>query len=525
MRDRLLPLSLAPWALRVAVVAVAIGLSACGGGGGDRPSAGGSPSSGGTPPPTTAPPANPPATGTGTIRVKVTDAFGEAVAGANVYVSGSSFAAEARTDAGGTAQIADVPAGAVRVGAWHTVRGRNDSINGGVTLAKDQVVDLSRQLEIYSDAPVATVLQARVAEGGLSADGRQLDVVLRIAVTAARPGLSWFDDFYQTGVTACEARSGTDLADLGPRCIHGIDGRDLSYAVGKVTNLGVVRASDEPPQSWAVGLLIDQSEAGLLPDLLPNDPRLFAAKTLAHGLLPGTGLALAGFASDEPSGSASSLPQRPVTFFPVESPGFLGSWPEVYQVLQDLSGLVGGGTPLYAAIAAGIEFMAANAPSDRQRALVVLADGVDSTCGSPAQCAQQRRAIVQRAREAGVKLFLAAFHDPETCKENAATDINWYGCYLTIAAKPSLRELAVEGGIPLAVGLGPESTVGTLELARQWLDGSQMVQEVSVRLTSDSAGAFVPGAVVTGTFSGTNPDLCPFDCYDFALPFRVEIPR
>lgn len=516
MRHRLPLLSLAPWALRVAIVAAAIGLSACGGGGGGGSAADGPPSSGGTPPPatpppTTPPPANPPVTGTGTVRVKVTDAFGEAVAGANFYVGGTSFAASVRTDAGGTAQIADVPAGEVRVGAYHTVRG--SSLGYRVTLAKDQVLELSRQLEINSDVPVATVLQARVADGGLSADGRQLDVVLRIAVTAARPGFSWFDDYYQTGVHECEARSGADLADLGPRCIHGIDGRDLSYSFGEVQDLGVVRAVEGVPQSWAVGLLIDQSDAGLSPDLLPNDPRLFAAKTLAHSLLPGTGLALAGFASDEPSGSASSLPQRPVTFFPVESPGFLGSWAAAYAVLQDLSGLVGGGTPLYAAIAAGIEFMAANAPAGRQRALVVLADGADSTCGSPAQCAQQRRAIVRRAREAGVNLFLAG----ASCE-----DPSWY-CW-TQNAKAPITELAVEGGIPLAVAADPSFTVGTLELARQWLAGSQMVQDVRVRLTSETAGAFAHGVVVTGTFGGVNPELCPFDCYVFALPFRVEIP-
>jgi hypothetical protein len=271
--------------------------------------------------------------------------------------------------------------------------------------------------------------------------------------------------------------------------------------------------------------MIDEGDTGLSPDLFPNDPRLFAAKTFAHSLLPGSGLALAGFASDEPSGSASRLPQRPVTIFPVRSPGFLGSWPEAYQVLQELSGLVGGGTPLYAAIGAGIEFMAANAPADRQRALVVLADGEDSTCGSPARCAEQRRIIVQRARETGVKIFLAGFHSEDACGEFPAADPIWYSCLLTIAAKAPLRELAVEGGIPLAVGVGPGSAVAALDLARQWLTGSQMVQDVRVRLTSKTAGAFAPGVVVTGTFDGVNPVMCPFDCYSFALPFRVEIPR
>jgi len=521
--------SAATWTI---VIATMIGVSACGGGG----SNGGPPASGGNPPPAGPPPAGPPAGGTGSagtgiIQVKVTDAYGEAAGGAYVSVNGSNFAFGAQGDAEGVVRIADVPAGQVLVCASHLVRG-SDNCGGqrAVTLGKDQVLELSRRLEISRGHPTAAVLQARVAEGGLSADGRQLDVVLSIAVTAARAGVSWFDANYWPGVEVrdCYALSGAQLADLGPHCIHGIDGSDTSYSFSQVNDLGAVRAVEAVPQSWAVGLLIDQSDAGLSPGLLPNDPRLFAAKAFANSLLPGTSLALAGFASDEPSGSASGLPQRPVTFFPVESPGFVGSWPEAYDVLQDLSGLVGGGAPLYEAIAAGIEFMAANAPAGRQRALVVLADGSDSTCGLPAQCAQQRRAIVRRARETGVQLFLAGVHDQEAC--NALPADEAYICFLTIAVEAPLRELAREGGLPVAAGVLPNSNAtgsvsAPLELALQWLAGSGMVQDISLRLTSETAGAFAPGVVVTGNFVGVNPQLCPWDCYAFGLPFRLEIPR
>ena len=512
-----------------AVVAVAIGISACGGGGGSG-SGGDSPSSGGNPPPAGPPPAGSGSAGTGTLYVKVTDAYGEAVGGAYVSVNGSNFAFGAQGDAAGLVRIADVPAGQVLVCASHVVRG-SDRCGGQrpVTLGKDQVLELSRQLEVHRGYAAATVIDSRMVEGSLSADGRQLDVVLRIAVTAARPGVSWFDNRPGlVSVSDCEARSGAELGDLGPRCIHGIDGRDHPYSFERVNDLGVVRAIEGVPQSWAVGLLIDQGDAGLMPALPPNDPRLFAAKAFANGLLPGTSLALAGFASDEPSGSASRLPQRPVTFFPVESPAFVSNWPEAYGILQDLSGLVGGGSPLYAAIETGIEFMAAHAPAGRQRALVVLADGSDSTCGSPAQCAQQRRAIVRRARETGVQLFLAGVHDEQDCNDLPADEA--YYCLLTIAAKAPLRDLAAEGGLPLAVGALPNSNsmgsvIAPLELALEWLSGSVRVQDVNLRLTSATAGAFAPGTVVTGNFVGVNPQMCPWDCYSFGLPFRVEIPR
>ena len=166
--------------------------------------------------------------------------------------------------------------------------------------------------------------------------------------------------------------------------------------------------------------------------------------------------------------------------------------------------------------------------SDPALGLVVLADGADSTCGTPTQCAQQRRTLVRRAGETGVQLFLAGVHDEADCEDLPVDEA--YTCLLTIDAKTPLRELAAEGGAPVAVGMLPDSNVmssviAPLELALQWLAGSGMVQDIGVRLTSETAGAFAPGSVVTGDFVGVNPDLCPWDCYAFGLPFRVEVPR
>jgi hypothetical protein len=265
-------------------------------------------------------------------------------------------------------------------------------------------------------------------------------------------------------------------------------------------------------------MLIDQSEAGLSPDWTPNEPRLFAARILADRLLPDTGLVLAGFASDEASGSSSGLPQRPVTFFPVEAPGLTTSRSEAFATLDDLSGMVGGGAPLYEAIAAGVDFMAERTSPDLRRVLVVLADGSDSTCGTPAQCAQRRKALVGHARASGVELVLVGSRDEESCLH-----ADWSYC-LEIHAREALRLLAEDGGMPLVVA-NTNSLHSPVLLVQQLLSGWATIQDVRLRLTSDSAGAFAPGAVVKGEFSGVNPSMCPFDCWTVVLPFNVEVPR
>lgn len=512
-----------------AVVAAVIGASACGGG----DSSGAPPSSGGNPPPAGPGPAGAPAGGTGaastgTLRVKISDVFGDVVAGASVWVSSGDTTLTTGSD--GVVQFDNVPAGQTRVCARHWVRGHICIAPDPVTVEKDKLLELFGRLQPVR-GPAAAVLGTSVDPGGIGADGRTVDVTIRVAVPADVRRGSYFgeDSFYQLAAVDCSARSGDELAQLGSRCIRAVDGRDISYGFAGVNDRGSLKATDRAPQATVLGLLIEQSDAGLSSNWMPNEPRLFAAKLFADELLPDTRLALAAFASDEASGRASSLARRPVTFFPVESPGFTTSRSQAFGVLHDLSSLVGGGAPLYEAIAAGIDFMAANAPDGTKRVLVVLADGSDSTCGTLAQCAEWRRKIVSRARETGVDLFLvgARGEAPWEWEEKYWSQ----GFYL---AKESLSDLASEGGIPLAVGVSLRNEFGfsetadfhaPLELVRHWLATSEQVQDVRVRLASDTEGAFAPGAIIKGQLLGQNPSECPWYCYTYVLPFNVEIPR
>jgi hypothetical protein len=509
------------WVLWLGALVAAAGLAGCGGSGGGGASSGGPPPSS-NPPPSGNPPAGPAPTGVGAVKVKVTDRFGDLVSGADVYVDARNFSATKATNASGEVQFDDVPAGRAEVCARHAVRGDfRNCWYYPVTVDKDKVLEVSRQLEVY-EPESAAVLQATVDPGGISTDGRRLDLTIRVAVTGAREGTSWFLlDGWAPGAEQCEARTGAELVELGPRCIASGLGGDISY-VGELVSAGVVRSVAGLPRSRAVGLLIDQSEAGLSPDWAPNEPRLFHAKVLADSLLPDVPLVIAGFASDTATGSASALPRRPVTFFPVEAPGFIGSRPDAFETLNGLAGRVGGGAPLYEAIAAGIEFMADQAPPGSLPTLVVLADGTDSSCGTPAQCAEWRRTIVRRAQETGVRLFLvgssAIYNEDTDGEECSAVDDEWesYLCLLTFGAKAPLQQLSAAGAMPLVVSWSPE-------LVRQWLAGSMTVQDVRIRLTSEVEGAFYPWNTVTGRLRGSNASWCPWDCYVLSLPFRVQV--
>jgi len=462
------------------------------------------------------------------VKVTVTDQFGDVVPLAHVDVTVQLTAASVRkdTDANGVAQFDEVAAGKISVCARHPARGYDRYGCSEFTVQKDQVLEVSRPIAVYQQ-PTVAVLQATVDPGGLSADGRTLDVTVRVAVTGGRRGWSWFADWYGGASAAfCDARTGAELADLGPRCIAGADGSDTSYHPGERNDVGVVQDFEGEAPSGAVGLLIDQSLAAGLSPAWTNEPRLFAAKIFADSLLPDVPLVLAAFASDLASGNASLLPQRPVTFFPVDSPRFVGSRPEAFQALGDLAGMVGGGAPLYEAITAGIEFMASHAPAGSQPVLVVLADGTDSNCGTAAQCAQWRRTVVQHAHQAGVRLFLVGGDSNTHCGREPRGEEDRYYCEAAIAAEAPLWELSSLGGIPLVVGSGPGysgSLHSQLELVRQWLSGSMRVQDIGLRLVSDVEGAFAPGAVVTGGLWGVNEDFCPWDCMYHVLPFQVPI--
>lgn len=512
------PLTRAQAAIWASVLSVSMGASGCGGGAGsnvtspeDSTASGGGAGGG--------------SGGTGGVRVKVTDVFGDPVAGASVsWLPGSGTPNGKMTDSQGVVQF-DALQGEGRLCADHPVRGYScgESADEGISIKQGRVIEVSRQLRPHFQ-PEATVLSAMMGPDGVSADGKSIELTLRVAVSAPLVDGSWFvygEEWGYNGLYAagCTARTGDELSERGPLCVSGLDRSDTSYSFGQVTHVGVAHWVERPSVPTAVGLLIDQSDAGFSPDWLPNDSRLFAAKLLTDRLLPGTPVLLGAFASDDASGAASGLLQRPLTLFPVENPGYMTSRTEAFRVLNDLQELVGGGAPLYEAIAAGVDFMSARTPPEVRRVLVVLAEGPDTACVTAAQCAALRRDIVERLHDAAVELLIVSVgRDYEWCLPGTCDSISQVG--------EGVSALAREAGIPVIVA--PEDGTGLaspMELIGQWLAGSMMVQEISLRLTSETAGAFAPGSTVMGSMTGANPSECPMGCRSHQFFFSVEVPR
>jgi len=476
----------------------AFGIGGCGGGGdAARPAGGEEPAggAGGSP-------------GIGSVRVKVTDYFGQPVASAQVYWIGPSTI-ETISDEEGNARLDNVPSGVASVCASHAVRGHACGPDDPVTIPVDSTLDLVRQLQPDWSPPIAAVLETRVDPNGLSPDGRTLDITIRVAVTQ-RPSVgSWFgaDSNYPLSTADCVAREGQELVDLGPRCIRGAGGTDTSYTFGRLIEF-VAKAIDQPARPSTVGLLLDESAAVWSYEEYMVESRLFAAKIFADKALPDIGLLLAGFAGDDPAGVyLSRLPQTPVTFLPAQNPGLFLSKPEMFEQLDGLAELSGGVAPLYAAILSSIDFVADHAIPGTRRVLVVMTNGRDDTCGTPAQCVAMRGQIAARANDRDVELILLG---PDGIKPG------------TSRAEEAISTLSVDTSAPLAVGSGTFHEA--LDLVQQLLGETVPVEDVRVRLMSEEPGAFHAGAIVAGALHGFNPGNCPWDCYLYVLPFSVRVP-
>ena len=444
---------------------------------------------------------------TASVRVYVTDYFGQPVGGATVDLCGKARCyGLADSDDEGNAAFENVPAGPARLCAFYPARG-----GGGcedVTISAGGTVTLDHQLQLNPyDPPNAAVLGARVDENGLSPDGRTLDIVIRVAVTDPPRAGSWFNAD-PVRIDDCVARAGQELVDAGPRCIRAADGSDGSYSSSWLTRLPVTQTIRQSAPPATVALLLDQSAAFFDYEEGKREARLFTAKLFADRMLPDTALLLAAFAGDDPAGGlVSLLPKSPVTFLPANNPGPFLSKAETFAELDGLAGLGGGVAPLYAAILSSIDFVASHALPGHRRMLVVMANGRDDACAAPAQCAALRAEIAARAREKDVELVLHGYS---------------YGYGAGDPGYEALRALAVDASAPLIVG--SYVSYKSLDLVQDLVEGEVAVEDLHFRLTSDVPGAFHPGATVVGELHGSTASNCPFDCTDYSFPFAVQVP-
>jgi hypothetical protein len=418
-----------------------------------------------------------PAGPTGTVVVTVTDVLGAPVPDASVYVSSASWSGKAQSDANGQARFTGVPTG--RVTASSSSDSPVDSIG------RSPEVDLVADAEVDVAVVVSPVPNRDGGPGGIgaarvdavSSDGRLLDFSL--------PVFDWGGVGSAT-ISSCTPDPATETAD----CVIGPAGFDAPYSV---QSLQPTLIPGGEPAAFSAALLVDQSQYLAADD--PWDYRFFDLKYFLVSKAPADRVLLAAFASDDvASGTLSQLPQKPVTLFPVENPAFTTASNGLFPTIDSLGSLEGGSAPLYAAIDAMLDYVAANTSAEERRALVVLTDGVDDTCGAPAQCDDARDRVADKSRAVAVPLAIVV----------VSGDLD--------GARMMARLAARSGGVVLWTfymsDLGP--VFGRLPGV---INGSEATYEQRFRIESTTDGAFQSGRTVTGSMNWG---------YD-ALPFAVQI--
>lgn len=494
-----------PGRLWVAILAAALGLGGC-----SDDSNGGS--AGGLNPPTRAP------AGTGTLLVKVTDAFGSAVSGAEVSISIPGGSQRKTTDGTGQTEFIDVSAGSdvsVTVEATDSYARAKLAVSAG----RSYTLELTT---LPVSASAGGIVRAWLPDGATSADGRTLEIALQIsdvpgfAFTRDQWGDEEWDPWANDGIRieACVPDAANDHPAFRPDCVSDPDGFDAGYTkVGWSDGVTIERLG-EATREWSLGdpmptpfqavLLVDQSDISIRDD--PADRRLFAAKYFLKYATSFFAAALGAFAADGPTpGRLGLLPQKPLTLYPVENPTFTSDGGSYLPTVDSLATMEGGAAALYVAIDRAIDLHTSSAFTGK-RAIVVLTNGKDETCGSPVDCRRVRDALVEKSRATGVAIVTVG-----------------YDGGLGTADHETLGLLAqgAPGGGSFWVD-DPRQLAPTMRTVRKYLADLKRTAIVRFQIESPDAGTFVSGRTVLGRVKYS--DDCPWDCNYVHIPFAVTIP-
>lgn len=474
------------WYRALLLAAVGVSVMGCSGGSGGSSDTGGSTDG------------NRPPSGRGTIIVTATDALGAPLAGARVYVStywtGEDKGAVA--DSNGRAEIKGVIASAFSVSVYGP-----DSYGSAPTsnLAAGATLEVT-VATMPTAEPAAGITRAWVPPGGVSDDGRTLEFSLQI-VQAPTSGEYWAFGTDAVRVAGCTPDPANDLPRFRPDCVAGAEGFDAAYDGSAVSVKKVDAAGHAAP--GAAALLIDQGTNVVVND--PADARLFAAKYFLTLADEGARTVLAAFSSDDPaSGQFSLLPQKPVTVFPLANPQFTAHGRSYFETIDELAALEGGASPLYAAIDGMLDFAAAD-PQQGAKAVIVVTNGRDDTCGTRSECRSILDAVVGKSKASGVPIVTVGLGGAAGAADHEALGL--------------LSQAVANGAAYWAPN--PQQLTMVLGDVHSFLARSKDTLEVAFRIQSPVAGAFASGRTVIGQVS---LEVCPWDCIYTVVPFVVQVP-
>jgi len=460
----------------------------------------------GSPPVSTRAPV-PAVTAATTLIVTVTDLLGSPVAGAEVQVSGTRMPARnAITDVVGRAEFPGVVDGELHVSS------KTADLYGYAQIPSMNGAAVFRQPLLVRSIYTAPGGIAGATVNSVADDGRSLEYTLSILrIPDPRFGESQDLRPEDARVMACTPDLTNDAQRFQPDCVSGNDGFDAGYdgfdsgralSIARIPGPGY-DAIFRP--TFSSTLLLDQSAAASAAD--PADARLFAAKYFLTWSHVEHVVGLAAFAADDASsGRIALLPQKPVTIFPVESPGLTTTGRNLFSTVDALATLEGGVAPLYAALDRTIDFAAAR--PDEVSAIVVVTDGRDPTCGSRSECRARREALLQKSRDKKVAITTIGL-----ASSAAAVD------------REALGELSRgSGGHSKAAfwTTDPRELSGSVAVALSHQQIQTGTTNARFRIQSSAPGTFVSGHTVIGWVR-------LHECYEFAcsdrdISYTIKIP-
>ena len=442
--------------------AACLALAACGGGGG-----------GGTSSPEPF----------GLVKITAVDSFGGAIAGATITgPQGSS-----KTDAQGGALVVIGAPGSSATLTLSRATFADQSIPVSSTAGK--INEVSVTLNRVTSAAGGSLSSRSGVAPTVSANGRQLTFEVELVVvdgnSQAIENLSAANFVLRT----CTP----DTIDSVVDCVRGGSaGADVAYTPVQAAPDALGLIPGRPAQAYAAGLLLDQSGSILQSD--PTGARLFSTKSFLNGLGSDDRALLAAFAG----GSVALIPTVPLTVYGsfrdrTSAPGY-------FPVLDGLTSLVGGDTPLYQSLDTMRQRMvsATELPTGQAKAVVVFTDGADTRCGTADSCRSTRAQSILAANQAQVRIFTIGL----------SKDID-------VAA---LSELANQTGGAFLYADSAEQLIPLYGSVGKLLSLSLSTYRLRWTVQAAAAGAFHPGDALVGRVQ-VNAGSSTFN-----VPFLVGIP-
>jgi len=451
------------------------------------------------------PPSAPPVRGTGKVIVTARDVLRAPLAGARIqlltYWTDSDQSAYA--DANGHAEFENVPENfSIEV---YGPLPKNGSLAlyalvSEQTVAAGEVKQLDAIVSPY-DFPAGGVAGASVTAGGVSDDGKTMELSLK--VTKVRHPSEDNYGYGTVGVLPCTPDTSNDLPEHRSDCISGADEFDAPYEVARILSITGPSTGSAQATPYVAALMLDQSAGVIVDD--PADARLFAAKYFLTYASADSPKLLAAFASDAPATAGLSLlPQQPVSLFPTENPQFSTYGPSYFPTIDTLGTMEGGAAPLYSALSKALDFTAADS-TGRVKAVVVISNGRDDTCGSRAQCRAARDEVIRKSQSRDVAIVTIGV-------PSVQGEVDFETLGLLAQSTPRGAAFWTES---------PEQLAMTVSSAHSYLAMQQDLIELTVQIETSVAGAFASGRTVRGTVT---LEMCPWGCYYTYIPFVVQVP-